>query len=89
MERNASLAARIATVLAGGRREAKSVMEMSPTLSPPSTYSVLCVGSKAIEGVAARAMVMLPDVAIQSSERSVSEVIGESKAMRRGVKEKR
>ena len=53
-------------------------MESSVVPSLPSTYSVLSVGNKTIQGVSARALVMLADVAIQSSERPVSEVIGES-----------
>lgn len=53
-------------------------MESSVVPSLPSTYSVLCVGNKTVQGVSARALVMLADVAIQNSERPVSEVIGES-----------
>lgn len=94
MDRNASLAARIATILAASKPSSSSsssssslsssfalskpVMESSVVPSLPSTYSVLSVGNKTIQGVSARALVMLADVAIQSSERPVSEVIGES-----------
>ena len=100
MDRNASLAARIATILAASKPSSSSsssssskssssslsssfalskpVMESSVVPSLPSTYSVLSVGNKTVQGVSARALVMLADVAIQSSERPVSEVIGES-----------
>lgn len=95
MDRNASLAARIATILAASKPSSSSssssksslsssfalskpVMESSVVPSLPSTYSVLSIGNKTIQGVSARALVMLADVAIQSSERPVSEVIGES-----------
>ena len=95
MDRNASLAARIATILAATKPSSSSssssksslsssfalskpVMESSVVPSLPSTYSVLSVGNKTVQGVSARALVMLADVAIQSSERPVSEVIGES-----------
>ena len=94
MDRNASRAARIATILAASKPSSSSsssssslsssfalskpVMESSVVPSLPSTYSVLSVGNKTIQGVSARALVMLADVAIQSSERPVSEVIGES-----------
>ena len=94
MDRNASLAARIATILAASKPSSSSsssksslsssfalskpVMESSVVPSLPSTYSVLSVGNKTIQGVSARALVMLADVAIQNSERPVSEVIGES-----------
>ena len=94
MDRNASLAARIATILAASKPSSSSsssssslsssfalskpVIESSVVPSLPSTYSVLSVGNKTIQGVSARALVMLADVAIQSSERPVSEVIGES-----------
>ena len=96
MDRNASLAARIATILAATKPSSSSsssskssslsssfalskpVMESSVVPSLPSTYSVLSVGNNTVQGVSARALVMLADVAIQSSERPVSEVIGES-----------
>ena len=80
LERNASLAARIATVLAGPKASAKPPAESSVVPALASTYSVLCVGARALEGASARALEMLPDVALQRADAPVSAVVGESGA---------
>ena len=66
-------------MLATPNRNAKRIMESSVVSSLPPTYSVLCVGSKQIEEAEARAVVMIPDISIESTERQVNEVIGESR----------
>ena len=54
-------------------------MESSVVSSLPPTYSVLCVGSKQVDEAEARAVVMIPDISVDSPKRQVNEVIGESR----------